>query len=175
MFSRKIRAHDEHMWEFERDRAIGLKEDGWTDWAITRHMGRSDEAIKRCWQEWVNNGRYQREDGNGLPKNKKNEKTEQLSQPTDSSLSAIQYVANTRISNMTLWDDWESKIYARADRLPLTPVNLQVRLQWCWAKSSWNCVDWGRMSLVASCMANRVLTITGDVSGDIQRGWGSCL
>ncbi|GFY36139.1 hypothetical protein TNCV_4845111 [Trichonephila clavipes] len=28
-------------------------------------MGQSDEAIKRCWQEWMDNSRFQRHDGSG--------------------------------------------------------------------------------------------------------------
>ncbi|GFW32849.1 HTH_Tnp_Tc3_2 domain-containing protein [Trichonephila clavipes] len=31
-------------------------------------MGRRDAAIRRCWQEWVANGRFQRHDGNSCPR-----------------------------------------------------------------------------------------------------------
>ncbi|GFV95664.1 hypothetical protein TNCV_2009811 [Trichonephila clavipes] len=31
-------------------------------------MGRSDAAIRRGWQEWVDNGRFQRHDGSGQPR-----------------------------------------------------------------------------------------------------------
>ncbi|UYV60255.1 hypothetical protein LAZ67_1000568 [Cordylochernes scorpioides] len=47
----KIRAHYEHMPEFERVRDIGLKEAGWSNRLIARHLCRSDAAIRRCWQE----------------------------------------------------------------------------------------------------------------------------
>ncbi|GFV07016.1 HTH_Tnp_Tc3_2 domain-containing protein [Trichonephila clavipes] len=57
---RGIRTHYEQLSEFERDRIIELKEAGWANRRITRQMGRSDVAIKRCWQEWVGNGRFQR-------------------------------------------------------------------------------------------------------------------
>ncbi|GFX69521.1 transposable element Tcb2 transposase [Trichonephila clavipes] len=31
-------------------------------------MSRSDVAIRRCWQEWVDSGRFQRHDGSGRPR-----------------------------------------------------------------------------------------------------------
>ncbi|UYV62783.1 K02A2.6-like [Cordylochernes scorpioides] len=52
---RKIRAHYEHMSEFETGRAIGLKEAGWYNRLIARHLCRSGVAIRQCWQKWVNN------------------------------------------------------------------------------------------------------------------------
>ncbi|GFV43623.1 HTH_Tnp_Tc3_2 domain-containing protein [Trichonephila clavipes] len=35
---------------------------------ITRHMGRSDADIKRCCQEWIDSGRFQRHDGSCRPR-----------------------------------------------------------------------------------------------------------
>ncbi|GFU34341.1 HTH_Tnp_Tc3_2 domain-containing protein [Trichonephila clavipes] len=53
------------MSEFERGRITELKEGGWTNRRIARHMGRGDAAIRRCWQEWVDSGRFQRHDDSG--------------------------------------------------------------------------------------------------------------
>ncbi|UYV75100.1 hypothetical protein LAZ67_12002467 [Cordylochernes scorpioides] len=39
---RKIRAYYEHMSEFETGRVIGLKEAGWSNRLIARHLYRSD-------------------------------------------------------------------------------------------------------------------------------------
>ncbi|GFU12688.1 HTH_Tnp_Tc3_2 domain-containing protein [Trichonephila clavipes] len=47
---------------------IELKEAGWEKRRIARHMGRTDAAIRRCWQEWVENGRFQHYDGSGRPR-----------------------------------------------------------------------------------------------------------
>ncbi|GFX46419.1 uncharacterized protein TNCV_238811 [Trichonephila clavipes] len=55
MPSRGIRAHYEQLSEFKRGRIIELKEAGWTNRRIARHMGRSGAASRRCWQEWVEN------------------------------------------------------------------------------------------------------------------------
>ncbi|GFV21302.1 HTH_Tnp_Tc3_2 domain-containing protein [Trichonephila clavipes] len=50
---------------FERGRIIGLKEVGWANRRIAHHMGRNNAVIRRCWQEWVDNGRFQCHDGRG--------------------------------------------------------------------------------------------------------------
>ncbi|GFX09807.1 HTH_Tnp_Tc3_2 domain-containing protein [Trichonephila clavipes] len=40
----------------------------WANWRIVHHMGRSDAAIRRFWQEWVDNGRFQSHDSSGRPR-----------------------------------------------------------------------------------------------------------
>ncbi|GFX82959.1 uncharacterized protein TNCV_4938291 [Trichonephila clavipes] len=62
---RRIRSHLEQMSELEKGGIIGLREADWANWRIARHMGRSDVAIRRCWQEWVESGRFQRYDSSG--------------------------------------------------------------------------------------------------------------
>ncbi|GFV43277.1 HTH_Tnp_Tc3_2 domain-containing protein [Trichonephila clavipes] len=64
---RWIRAHYEQLSEFERGPIIGLREGDWANWRIAGHMDRSDAAIRRCWQEWVDSDRFQRHDGSGRP------------------------------------------------------------------------------------------------------------
>ncbi|GFS82816.1 uncharacterized protein TNCV_3127661 [Trichonephila clavipes] len=62
---RRIRAHYEQLSELERSCIIVLKKAGWVNRRIVRHMGRSDAAIRRCWHEWANNGRFQSHDRSG--------------------------------------------------------------------------------------------------------------
>ncbi|GFX86856.1 HTH_Tnp_Tc3_2 domain-containing protein [Trichonephila clavipes] len=64
----RIRAYYEQMLEFERGRNIGLKEAGCANRRIVHYMGRSDAAIRRCWQEWAKKGRFQHHDGSGRPR-----------------------------------------------------------------------------------------------------------
>ncbi|GFX92449.1 HTH_Tnp_Tc3_2 domain-containing protein [Trichonephila clavipes] len=59
---RRIRANYEQLSEFEIDPIIRLREGGWANRRIAGHMGRRDAAIRRYWQEWVHNGRFQRHD-----------------------------------------------------------------------------------------------------------------
>ncbi|GFW89023.1 uncharacterized protein TNCV_2684571 [Trichonephila clavipes] len=54
--------HYEQLSEFERGRIIEVKETGWANRRIARHMSRSDVAIRRCWQEWVESGKFQHHD-----------------------------------------------------------------------------------------------------------------
>ena len=140
---RRIRAHYEQMSEFERGRAIGLKEAGWTNRRIARHLCRSDAAIRRCWEEWVNNGRYQRQNGSGRPRATTEREDRAIVRAAvtapDSSLSTIHRVTRTHVSNMTLHRRLrERNLHSRRPLrcLPLTPVHRQVRLQWCRIRSS---------------------------------------
>ncbi|GFV07653.1 HTH_Tnp_Tc3_2 domain-containing protein [Trichonephila clavipes] len=84
MSRRRIRAHYEQLSEFERRRIIGLNEGGWVNWRIARHTGRSDAAIRRCWKEWVGNGRFQ------------------CITALDSSLSIIRRATRTRVPTMNI-------------------------------------------------------------------------
>ncbi|GFW01218.1 uncharacterized protein TNCV_4514171 [Trichonephila clavipes] len=65
---RRVPAHYEQFSEFERGCLIGLKEGCRANRRIARLMGRSDAAIRRCWQERVDSGRIQRHDGIGRPR-----------------------------------------------------------------------------------------------------------
>ncbi|GFX02664.1 HTH_Tnp_Tc3_2 domain-containing protein [Trichonephila clavipes] len=79
--------------QFERGRFIGLKEGGWANRRIIRRMGRSNVAIRRCWKEWVDNGRFQHHDGSGRPMATEDQKDRLIADSAvialDSSLSTI--------------------------------------------------------------------------------------
>ncbi|GFS72690.1 uncharacterized protein TNCV_1420861 [Trichonephila clavipes] len=62
---RRIRAHYEQLSKLERGRIIGMREGGSANRRIAPHIGRSDAVIRRCWQEQVDSGRFQRHDGSG--------------------------------------------------------------------------------------------------------------
>ncbi|GFW84810.1 uncharacterized protein TNCV_680981 [Trichonephila clavipes] len=49
---RMISAHYDQLSKFERGRIIGFKEVDWANRRIACHMGRTEAAIRRCWQEW---------------------------------------------------------------------------------------------------------------------------
>ncbi|UYV72285.1 K02A2.6-like, partial [Cordylochernes scorpioides] len=149
---RKIRAHCEHMSEFETGRAIGLKEAGWSNRLIARHLCRNDAAIRRYWQKWVNNGSMQRQDGGGRPRATTEREDRAIVRMAvaapESTLSTIQRVTGTQVSKMTINRRLrERNLRARRPLrcLPLTPVHRQVRLQWCRERSTWNCANWGRI------------------------------
>ncbi|GFT26928.1 HTH_Tnp_Tc3_2 domain-containing protein [Trichonephila clavipes] len=102
----RIRVHCEQLSEFERGRIIELKEGGWANGRIVHHMGRSDTAIRRCWQEWVDNGRFQCHEGSGRPKATVDQEDRfiVISAVTalDSLLSTIRRMALTRVSTINI-------------------------------------------------------------------------
>ncbi|GFS69215.1 HTH_Tnp_Tc3_2 domain-containing protein [Trichonephila clavipes] len=102
----RISAHYEQLSQFEGGRIIGLKEAGWANRRIARHMGRSDVAIGRCWQKWVDSGLFQGQDGSGRPRataDLEDRLTVRLAVETlDSSLSTIRSANRTRVSSMTI-------------------------------------------------------------------------
>ncbi|GFW49790.1 HTH_38 domain-containing protein [Trichonephila clavipes] len=64
--------------EYERRTAIqtnlmtligGLREAGWSNRRIGRHLGRSDMVVARCWQQWITEGRVYRRGESGRPRN----------------------------------------------------------------------------------------------------------
>ncbi|UYV84357.1 hypothetical protein LAZ67_X001927 [Cordylochernes scorpioides] len=148
----KIRAHYEHMSEFETGRANGLKEAGWSNRLIARHLCQSDAAIRRCWQKWVNNESMQCQDSSGRPRATTEREDRAIVRMAvaapESTLSTLQRVTGTQVSKMTINRRLRA-LNLRARRplrcLPLTPVHRQVRLQWCRKRSTWNCADWGRI------------------------------
>ncbi|GFU60472.1 HTH_Tnp_Tc3_2 domain-containing protein [Trichonephila clavipes] len=102
----KIRAHYGQLSEFERGRIVGMKEAGWANWRIVRHMGRGDVVIRRSWQEWVGSGRFKRHDGSdGLTAT--TDRKDRLvvrsavTEP-DSGLSTIRWATHTQVSPMTI-------------------------------------------------------------------------
>ncbi|GFW91841.1 HTH_38 domain-containing protein [Trichonephila clavipes] len=50
-------------WTLGRGRIIGLREAGWSNRRISRHLGRSDMVVARCWQQWITEGRVYRRGG----------------------------------------------------------------------------------------------------------------
>ncbi|UYV78105.1 hypothetical protein LAZ67_16000132 [Cordylochernes scorpioides] len=146
MSRRKIPAHYEHMSEIERGHVIVLKEAGWLNRLIARHLCRSDAAIRRCWQEWVNNGRMQREDVSGRPRATTEREDRAIVRTTvaasDSMLSTIQHMTSTHfeehhndrqplpemstLENATMTDNPPRNVHIREphnDRQPLPEMS----------------------------------------------------
>ncbi|GFU43983.1 HTH_38 domain-containing protein [Trichonephila clavipes] len=49
---RRNRRQYEQLTDFDRGRIIGLREAGWSNRRIGRHLGRSDMVVARCCQQW---------------------------------------------------------------------------------------------------------------------------
>ncbi|KFM74451.1 Transposable element Tcb2 transposase, partial [Stegodyphus mimosarum] len=130
----------------------GGSEAGWPYWRIARHLSRSDATIKRCWQEWVNHGRTQCQEGSGRLR----ETTERedramvrvaLTAP-DASLSSIVRATSASVTARTI----HRRLTERGLRSPrplrrlsLTSVQRQARLQWYRAHSHGDVTEWNRI------------------------------
>ena len=118
--SPKDSSHHKKISEFKRVRSVGSRKSGWTNLTIARHLVWSNVAIRRYWQEWVSNGRYQSQKDSG-PSTCTTEREERATVKADvtsldSSLSTIHGIAHAHMSPIWPWADvWESEIYALAD------------------------------------------------------------
>ncbi|GFS78648.1 HTH_Tnp_Tc3_2 domain-containing protein [Trichonephila clavipes] len=99
-------------------------------------MGRSDAAIRRCWQEWMENGSFQRYDGSGLPRATADVEDRltvgSALTASDSSLSTIRRTTRTRVSTMTIHKCLIERNLCPCRplrHLPFTPPRCRARLQ----------------------------------------------
>ncbi|GFU24230.1 HTH_Tnp_Tc3_2 domain-containing protein [Trichonephila clavipes] len=53
---RRNRRQYERLTDLIGGRIIGLREAGWSNRRIGRHLGRSDMVVARCWQQWITEG-----------------------------------------------------------------------------------------------------------------------
>ena len=104
--------------------------------------------IRWCWDLWVNNGRYQGQDGSGRHRSTVKRKDRAIVKAAvtvpDSSLSINHSVACICVSTFTFgtWlRKWISCSYWLLWLLLLTPVHRRVQLKWCHRRSNWNCTD----------------------------------
>ncbi|GFX67374.1 hypothetical protein TNCV_720381 [Trichonephila clavipes] len=105
---------------FERGRLIGLKKTGWINRRIVRHLSQSDAAIRLCCQQWVKNGRYQRQKGSEIDR----EKTELCHSTGFVVINYSPYGLHTCVQHDPQRQLKERN--SRSRRLPLTSVHRQV-------------------------------------------------
>ncbi|GFV59337.1 transposable element Tcb1 transposase [Trichonephila clavipes] len=140
---RRNRRQYEQLTDFDRGRIIGLREAGWSNRRIGRHLGRSDMVVARCWQQWITEGRVYRRGG----AIKRNHKGRRLTEVGLSSRRPLR-------------------------RLPLTPHHRQCQLDFCRPRATWSVTDWrrvifsdeSRFSLSADDHRTRVWRRTGQRS-----------
>ncbi|GFY02401.1 HTH_Tnp_Tc3_2 domain-containing protein [Trichonephila clavipes] len=99
-------------------------------------MGRSDAAIKRCWQEWVHNGRFKRHDDNGGPRVTEDQEDRLIARSAvtllGSPLSTNRCATCTRVSTMTIHRrliERNLHSYRPLRHLTLIPVHCRDTLQ----------------------------------------------
>ncbi|GBL79076.1 hypothetical protein AVEN_49017-1 [Araneus ventricosus] len=66
---RRNRRQYKQLSDLQRGRIVGLREAGWSNRCIGRHLGRSDMVVARCWQQWITEGIVYRRGGSERPRN----------------------------------------------------------------------------------------------------------
>ncbi|GFV26477.1 HTH_Tnp_Tc3_2 domain-containing protein [Trichonephila clavipes] len=99
-------------------KSMSLREAGWSNRRIGRHLGRSDMVVARCWQQWITEGRVYRRGGHPLPSRE---------------------TIRRRLTEVGL----RSRRPLR--RLPLTPHHRQCRLDFYRPRATWSVTDWRRV------------------------------
>ncbi|GFS94843.1 HTH_Tnp_Tc3_2 domain-containing protein [Trichonephila clavipes] len=140
-------------------------------------MGRSNVVIRRCWQVWVQNDRFQRHDGIGRPRAAAGREDRFIVRSAvtvpHSSLSTIRRATRARVSTITIdrrLIERNLRSYRPLRNLPLTPAHCRARLQWCWARSDWNHADRGPIvfsdeSRIQLCPDDYRRRVSGDAHG----------
>ncbi|GFU50502.1 transposable element Tc3 transposase [Trichonephila clavipes] len=149
---RRNRRQYEQLTDFDRGRIIGLREAGWSNRRIGRHLGRkADMVVARCWQQWITEGRVYRRGESGRPRN---------TNDREITSSAIKRNHKRRLTEVVL----RSRRPLR--RLPLTPHHRQCRLDFCRPRATWSVTDWRRVIFSdESRFSLSVMMTTAHVSG----------
>ncbi|GFW77319.1 HTH_Tnp_Tc3_2 domain-containing protein [Trichonephila clavipes] len=139
---RRNRRQYEQLTDFDRGRIIGLREAGWSNRRIGRHLGRSDMVVARCWQQWITEGRVYRRGGSGRPRNTNDREDRAIrrvatSAPTTSLASIQRHLPPSRhpVPSRETIRRRLTEVGLRSRRplrrLPLTPHHRQCRLDFC--------------------------------------------
>ncbi|GFV03061.1 transposable element Tc1 transposase [Trichonephila clavipes] len=153
---RRNRRQYEQLTDFDRGRIIGLREAGWSNRRIGRHLGRSDMVVARCWQQWITEGRVYRRGGSGRPRNTNDREDRAIrrvatSAPTTSLASIQRHLPPSRhpVPSRETIRRRLTEVGLRSRRplrrLPLTPHHRQCRLDFCRPRATWSVTDWRRV------------------------------
>ncbi|GFW13595.1 transposable element Tcb2 transposase [Trichonephila clavipes] len=153
---RRNRRQYEQLTDFDRGRIIGLREAGWSNRRIGRHLGRSDMVVARCWQQWITEGRVYRRGGID-------------STPLTSFQTSSAIKRNHKETTDRSWLEEPTS----AKTLTTDPKHYrQCRLDFCRPRATWSVTDWrcvifsdeSRFSLSADDHRTRVWRRTGQRS-----------
>ncbi|GFX37283.1 HTH_Tnp_Tc3_2 domain-containing protein [Trichonephila clavipes] len=169
---RRNRRQYEQLTDFDRGRIIGLREAGWSNRRIGRHLGQSDMVVARCWQQWITEGRVYRRGGSGRPRNTNDREDRAIRRVATSApttlLASIQ-LPSSRHPFKRNHKETMTEVGLRSRRplrrLPLTPHHRQCRLVFCRPRATWSVTDWRRVSSVMNPDSVSVLMTTAHVSG----------
>ncbi|GFV73864.1 HTH_38 domain-containing protein [Trichonephila clavipes] len=152
---RRNRRQYEQLTDFDRGRIIGLREAGWSNTRIGRHLGRSDMVVARCWQQWITECKCTVAEGQDVPG------TQMIARIVQSEEWPLRHHHVASIDSTPLTSFQTSSAIKRnhkettdrswleeptsAKTLPLTPHHRQCRLDFCRPRATWSVTDWRRV------------------------------
>ncbi|GFY00315.1 transposable element Tcb2 transposase [Trichonephila clavipes] len=130
---RRNRRQYEQLTDFDRGHIIGLREAGWSNRRIGRHLGRSDMVVARCWQQWITEGRVYRRGGAIKRNHKETTDRSWLKEPTSAkTLTTDPTVAVSTgfCQPRATWSvtDWRRVIFSDESRFSLSADDHRTRV-----------------------------------------------
>ncbi|GFV26326.1 transposable element Tcb2 transposase [Trichonephila clavipes] len=146
---RRNRRQYEQLTDFDRGRIIGLREAGWSNRRIGRHLGRN-MVVARCWQQWITKVECTVAERPRNTNDREVRAIRRVSAPT-TSLASIQrhfpsrHPAPSRETIRRRLTEVGLRSRRPLRRLPLTPHHRQCRLDFCRPRATWSVTDWRRV------------------------------
>ncbi|GFW40933.1 HTH_Tnp_Tc3_2 domain-containing protein [Trichonephila clavipes] len=123
---RRKRRQYEQLTDFDRGRIIGLREAGWSNRRIGRHLGRSDMVVARCWQQWIPEGRVYRRGGHPVPSRETIRR--RLTEVRLRSRRPLRYHRQCRLDFSWSVTDWRRVIFSDESRFSLSADDHRTRV-----------------------------------------------
>ncbi|GFU95098.1 transposable element Tcb1 transposase [Trichonephila clavipes] len=128
---RRNRRQYEQLTDFDRGRIIGLREAGWSNRRIGRHLGRSDMVVARCWQQWIAEGRVYRRGGAIKRNHKETTDRSWLEEPTSAKIPLTHIIGSVDWIFADLGQsvtDWRRVIFSDESRFSLSADDHRTRV-----------------------------------------------
>ncbi|GFU19993.1 transposable element Tcb2 transposase [Trichonephila clavipes] len=131
---RRFRRQYAQLSQFERGRIIGMMEAGWSARRVARQLRRSDCAVRRFGDQWIQEMSFARRPDSGRP--------QQSSRRADRHIvrnARALPTASSRLAEGHL-ESWRPLCV-----LSLTPTHRCLRLEWCRAPGNWLAAEWNQV------------------------------
>ncbi|GFS50355.1 transposable element Tc1 transposase [Trichonephila clavipes] len=120
--------------------------------AVLLASDRSECAVRNCWEQWTQKGTHARKTGSGATRKTTRRGDRRIMRQalvdptvTRSTIRADVGVAIVPQTISRHLAETNLKFKRPFRSLPLIPGHRQLRLQWCQARSMWNCTDWQKV------------------------------
>ncbi|GFT33262.1 transposable element Tcb2 transposase [Trichonephila clavipes] len=168
------------MLQFERGKIIGMMKAGWSARRVARQLGRSDCAVRRCWNQWIREMSFTRRPGS--------RRSRQTSRREDHHIvrnAGVQPTASSAAIHAQVAPSLGASVSSRTIRrrlavghlttrcaicvLSLTPIHRRLRLAWCRARGNWTAVEWNQVVFSDVCVCVCVCESRFNLSSDNNR------